>query len=215
MRFDLGLGHNVNHVFHFPRLSIVTWLHATSCSIETVCAKWRILAYITMISNTDMAMPKRWVTVNWLHFKQLTLATPQPFLTFKCMAVVCLPRAACQWSGQRLRFSFGMLQPFPAKVMCMCFFSSNCKVASLSFFSERMIFPRETTIKSISISRDEYSMSHVVIQPDPSSCDLKTLITTEQNVLLYFDEALSIFYFVFFFYYRGSISTGNLRLSLV
>ena len=38
------------------------------------------------------------------------------------MAVVCLPRAACQSSGQRLRFSLGILQNFPAKVMCIYFF---------------------------------------------------------------------------------------------
>ena len=40
-------------------------------------------------------------------------------------------------------------------------------------------------------------MSHVVIQPHPSSCDLKTLVTTEQIVLLYFDVALSIFLFFY------------------
>ena len=36
-------------------------------------------------------------------------------------------------------------------------------------------------------------MSHVVIQPHPSSCDLKTLVTTQEIVFLYFDVALSIF----------------------
>ena len=40
-------------------------------------------------------------------------------------------------------------------------------------------------------------MSHVVIQPRPSSCDLKTLVTTQQIVFLYFDIALSIFLFCF------------------
>ena len=35
-------------------------------------------------------------------------------------------------------------------------------------------------------------MSHVVIQPHPSSCDLKTLVTI---ILLYFDVALSILCF--------------------
>ena len=136
MRADLGLDHNLNYLLHLLRLSIVTWLHATSSSIETVCAKWRILGYITIILNTDMAMPKRWVTINWLLFKQFTVATPQLFLTLKCTAVVCLLRAACQWSGQRLRFSLGMLQPFPAKVMCMCFLRSNCKAVYFSLVKE-------------------------------------------------------------------------------
>jgi len=136
MRADLGLDHNVNYLLHFLRLSIVTWLHATSSLIETVCAKWQILAYITMILNTDMEMPKRWVTITWLHFKQFTEATPQLFLTLKYTTVVCLPRAACQWSGQRLRFSLGMLQPFPAEVMCMCFFRSNCKAVYFSLVKE-------------------------------------------------------------------------------
>ena len=213
MRADLGLDNNVNSLLHFLRLSIVTWLHATSSSIETVCAKWRILAYITIILNTDMGMPKRWVTINWLLFKTFTVVTPQLFLTLKTTAVVSFLRAACQWSGQHLRFSLGMLQPFPAKVMCMCFFSSNCKVASLSFFSGRMIFSRETTIKSISIFRDEYSMSHVVIQPDPSSCDLKTLITTEQNVLLSLMKLYLFFLFCFFLsswiYFNGKFTTNT------
>ena len=59
MRSDLGLEHNENYFLDFLRLSIVIWPHATSSSIETVCAKWRILAYITIILNMDMAMLKR------------------------------------------------------------------------------------------------------------------------------------------------------------
>ena len=62
MRADHGLDHNENYFLDFLRLSIVIWPHATSSSIETVCAKWRILAYITIILNMDMAMPKRQVT---------------------------------------------------------------------------------------------------------------------------------------------------------
>ena len=62
MRADLGLDHNENYFLDFLRLSIVIWPHATYSSTETVCAKWRILAYITIILNMDMAMPKRWVT---------------------------------------------------------------------------------------------------------------------------------------------------------
>ena len=58
MRADLGLDHNGNYFLDFLRLSIVIWPHATSSSIETACAKWRILAYITIILNMDMAMPK-------------------------------------------------------------------------------------------------------------------------------------------------------------
>ena len=105
----------------FLRLSIVIWPHATFFSIETVYAKWRILAYITIILNMDMEMPKRWVSVGCtskLSFLFLSL-------TWKFMAVVCLVRAACQWSGQHLRFSMGILQTFPAKVMCMYFLKSN------------------------------------------------------------------------------------------
>ena len=59
MRSDLNLEHNENYFLDFLRLSIVIWPHATSSSIETVCAKWRILAYITTILNMDMAMLKR------------------------------------------------------------------------------------------------------------------------------------------------------------
>ena len=40
------------------------WPRATSSSIETVCAKWQILVYITIILNMDMAMPKRLVTLS-------------------------------------------------------------------------------------------------------------------------------------------------------
>ena len=59
MTADLGLDHNENYFLDIFRLSIVIWPHETSSSIETVCAKWRILAYITIILNMDMAMPKR------------------------------------------------------------------------------------------------------------------------------------------------------------
>ena len=63
MRADLSLDDNENYFLDFLRLSIVIWLHGTSSLIETVSAKWRILAYITIILNMDMAMPKRWVTL--------------------------------------------------------------------------------------------------------------------------------------------------------
>ena len=62
MRADLGLDHNDKYFLDFLRLSIAIWPHETYSSIETVCAKWRILAYITIILNMDMVMPKRWVT---------------------------------------------------------------------------------------------------------------------------------------------------------
>ena len=77
------------------------------------------------------------------------------------MAVAYLPRAACQWSGQRLRFSLGILQNFPAKVTCMYSF--------LFFNSERIIFPWETTRKGIwfSISRVTCSV-YDVIATDPT-----------------------------------------------
>ena len=64
MRADLSLDDNENYFLNFLRLSIVIWLHGTSSLIETVSAKWRILAYITIILNMDMAMPKRWVTLS-------------------------------------------------------------------------------------------------------------------------------------------------------
>ena len=48
-----------NYCFDFLRLSIVIWQHATFFSIETVYAKWQILACITIILNMDMEMPKR------------------------------------------------------------------------------------------------------------------------------------------------------------
>ena len=146
--YDLGLDHNVNNFLNFLRLSIVIWPHATSSSIETVCAKWRILACITIILNMDMAMPKRWAThsIGCTSNSLLWLLLSFLFLTCKWTAVVFLPRAAYQWSGQRQRFSLAMLQPFPAKVMCMYFFRSKCKTF-LFFSSERMIFSRQTTRK--------------------------------------------------------------------
>ena len=64
MKADLGLDHNENYFLDFLRLSIVIWPHATYFSIETVCARWRISAYITIILSMDMAMPKRWVTLS-------------------------------------------------------------------------------------------------------------------------------------------------------
>ena len=64
MRADLSLDDNENYFLDFLRLSIVIWLHGTSSLIEIVSAKWLILAYITIILNMDMAMPKRWVTLS-------------------------------------------------------------------------------------------------------------------------------------------------------
>ena len=122
-RTDVGLYHNVNNFLDFLRLSIVIWPHATSSSIKTVCAKWRISAYITIILNMDMAMPKRWAThsIGCTSNSLLWLLLSFLFLTCKCTAVVFLRRAAYQWSGQRQRFSLATLQAFPAKVMCMYF----------------------------------------------------------------------------------------------
>ena len=128
MRADLGVEH---YFLDFLRLSIVIWPYATSSSIKTVCANWRILACITTTLNMDMAMSKKLVTSStrcisnselWLLLNFLL-----PTTSCKFMAVFCLPRAAYQWSGQRLRFSMEILQNFPAKVMCMFFFRSNYK----------------------------------------------------------------------------------------
>ena len=187
---DLGLDHNVNYLLHFLRLSIVTWLHATSSLIETVCAKWRILAYITIILNTDMGMPKRWVTINWLLLKQFTVATPQLFLTLhgcRLSPQGCVP---VKWTAPEILFGDAAALSSKSDVYVLL----EIKMQScLLFFSERMTFPRETTIKSISISREEYSMSHVVIQPHPSSCHLKTLVTTKQ--IYFFVFLWSLIYF--------------------
>ena len=82
MRAELGPGHNENYFLDFHRLSIVIWPHAMSSSIETVYAKWRILAYITIILNMDMAMPKRYVTLSvGFHFKQLSVATAELYFS--------------------------------------------------------------------------------------------------------------------------------------
>ena len=181
---DLGLGHSENYFLDFLRLSIVIWPHATYFSIETVCARWRILAYITIILSMDMAMPKRWVTfsVGCTSNSQLWLLLSFLFLRLTCkFHVVCFLRAACQWSGQRPRFSMGILQNFPAKVTCMYFFRSNYKIVScFSFFFvvKEEYFHEKLLEKAFGFQFLEW---HAVCknwlrmtQPDPSICDLKT-----------------------------------------
>ena len=136
---DLGLGHSENYFLDFLRLSIVIWPHATYFSIETVCARWRISAYITIILSMDIAMPKRWVTLSvcCTSNSQLWLLLRFLFLRLTCrFHVLCFLRAACQWSGQRPRSSMEILQNFPAKVTCMYFFRLNYKIVSFfSFFT--------------------------------------------------------------------------------
>ena len=65
----------------------------------------------------------------------------------------------------------GILQTSPAKVTCMYFCRSNYKLVSffsfLFFNSERVIFPRETLRKSISISRVVCSMKELIAN-DPA-----------------------------------------------
>ena len=172
MRADLGAEH---YFLDFLRLSIVIWPHATSSSIETVCANWRILACITTTLNMDMAMPKKWVTSStrcisnsklWLLLNFLL-----PTTSCKFMAVLCLPRAAYQWSGQRLRFSMEILQNFPAKVMCMFFFRSNYKMFCLFvclFYGEKIRFPRETTTTTIGFQFPEWhAVCKKLLRPIP------------------------------------------------
>ena len=180
MRADLGVGQSENYFLDLFRLSIVIWPHATYFSIETVCARWRILAYITIILSMDMAMPKRWVTfsVGCTSNGSLWLLLSFLFVKLTCkFHVVCLPRAACQWSGQRLRFSMGILQTSPAKVTCMYFCISNYKLVPffLFFYSERVIFPREKAfgfqfLEWHAVCKNWLRMT----QPEPSICDLKT-----------------------------------------
>ena len=188
-RTDLGLYHNVNNFLDFLRLSIVIWPHATSSLIKTVCAKWRISACITIILNMDMAMPKRWATnsIGCTSNSLLWLLLSFLFLTCKCTAVVFLHRAAYQWSGQRQRFSLATLQAFPAKVTCKYFLIRS--LVKEWYFEEKL---REKALGFQFLKWNAlYKMLLRLFQPDQSICDLKTLITTEETVLLYFGVVIT------------------------